>query len=106
MHYVFKSKADADLLMMAPSAEQILSIIGHPPSPRGILALAALPTAIAAIETAIAAEKAGTGHVDTDGDSDDASRDSDHVSLRRRAWPLLEMMKRSVVEKADIVWGV
>ena len=33
-----------------------------------------------------------------------APRDS--VTLRQRAWPLLEMMKRSIGEKADIVWGV
>ena len=28
------------------------------------------------------------------------------VTLRQRAWPLVEMMKRSMAEKADIVWGV
>jgi hypothetical protein len=104
MHYVFKSKADADLLMMAPSADQILRIIGHEPSPKGIVEVAALPEAIAAIEIAISAEIASTA--DAEGDSDDASRGDGHVSLRRRAWPMLEMMKRSLAERADIVWGV
>jgi hypothetical protein len=28
------------------------------------------------------------------------------VSLRQRAWPMVEMMRRSVAEKADVVWGV
>ena len=30
----------------------------------------------------------------------------DRVSLRQRAWPLVEMMKRSQAAGADIVWGV
>ena len=28
------------------------------------------------------------------------------VTLRQRAWPLVEMMKRSAAENAEIVWGV
>jgi hypothetical protein len=33
------------------------------------------------------------------------SRD-ETVTLRQRAWPLVEMMKRAQLEKANIVWGV
>ncbi len=29
----------------------------------------------------------------------------DGISLRQRAWPMVEMMKRSQAERADIVWG-
>jgi hypothetical protein len=28
------------------------------------------------------------------------------VTLRQRAWPLVEMMKRAHAEDQDIVWGV
>ena len=28
------------------------------------------------------------------------------IRLQQRAWPLLEMMKRSLAAKKDIVWGV
>ena len=48
--YRFKSKADGDLLMMAPVGEQILRIIGREPAPQGIIELAAIPAAIAALE--------------------------------------------------------
>ena len=30
----------------------------------------------------------------------------DAITLRQRAWPLVEMMKRSSAAGADIVWGV
>lgn len=104
MHYVFKSKADADLLMMAPIADHLLQIIGREPAAQGIVENRAIPSAVAAIEAAIAAEERVLGH---GGDDDqDASRGNGRVTLRQRAWPMLEMMKRSIAEHADIVWGV
>jgi hypothetical protein len=103
MHYTFRSKADADLIMMEPAGDQILRIVGREPSPRGIIEAAALPAAIAAIEAAVAAEAArgsGAAH------DDDDDRREPRVGLGQRAWPLLAMMKRSLAEQADIVWGV
>ena len=41
--YRFKSKADGDLIMMAPVGDQILRIIGREPAPQGIIEVAALP---------------------------------------------------------------
>ena len=105
MHYVFKSKADADLIMMAPIGDHLLQIIGREPAPQGIVQNKAIPAAIAAIDAAIAAEERVLGTHGGDDDQDASSR-SDRVTLRQRAWPMLEMMKRSVAEQADIVWGV
>jgi hypothetical protein len=106
MHYVFKSRADADLIMMRPVAEQLLRILGREPSPRGILEAAAIPAAIDALQGAIAEEAATlkkTGAVEVDpADGQPEQR----VGLAQRAWPMLQMMKRSLAEKADIVWGV
>ena len=37
------------------------------------------------------------------------ARDADGargIGIRQRAWPLLEMMRRSLAQRADIVWGV
>jgi hypothetical protein len=107
MHLVFKSRADADLLIMQPVAGQLLRIVGHEPTERGILEAAQLPAAIAALEAAVAADNAAakrTGTVDLD-DMDDHHPEQ-RVGLAQRAWPLIQMMKRSVAEKADIVWGV
>lgn len=100
--YRFKSRADADLLMMAPIGEQILRIVGKEPAAQGIIASADLPAAIAALEVAIAAaEMAMKGNGD---DADDGGAVA--VGLGQRAWPMLEMMRRSLAARADIVWGV
>ncbi len=103
--YRFKSKADGDLIMMAPVGDQLLRIIGREPAARGIIEVAALPQAIAALEQAIAtAERARVDAGNTDDDDD--AHGANAVGLAQRAWPLLEMMRRSLAERADIVWGV
>jgi len=102
--YRFKSKADGDLIMMAPVGDQLLRIIGREPAPRGIIEAMALPQAIAALEEAIAAAESTRG--DAGQADDDEAGAADRIGLRQRAWPLLEMMRRSLAERADIVWGV
>ena len=106
--YRFKSKADGDLLLMAPIGDQILRIIGREPAPQGIIELAAIPAAIAALEQAIAIADAERKRARAAGgdDDDEAAGGAAAVGLGQRAWPLLEMMRRSLAERADIVWGV
>ena len=92
MIYRFRSKATGDLVMMGPVGDRILRLLGREPASQGIIEAAALPAAIATLEQAVA--------------GDDAARGADKVSLRQRAWPLLEMMRRSQREGHDLVWGV
>jgi len=105
MIYRFKSKAAADLIVMGPVGDNLLRIVGREPSAKGIIEVAALPAAIAAIEAAVAAEEAVRKKSGAEDEPDD-SAGGDNVGLRQRAWPLLEMMRRSQRENADIVWGV
>jgi len=105
--YRFQSKADGDVLMMAPVGDQILRIIGREPSPKGIIESAAIPAAITALEQAIAVVDSDRQHARTAGrDDDDEAGGAAAVGRGQRAWPLLEMMRRSLAERADIVWGV
>ena len=103
MHYVFKSKADADLIIMEPAGDQLLRIVGREPARQGIIEAATIPAAMRAIEAAVAADTARHGGKN---DDDEDVRREPRVGLAQRAWPFLEMMKRSLAEQADIVWGV
>ena len=105
MIYRFKSKAAADLIVMGPVGDMLLRIIGREPAAKGIVEVAALPAAIAAIEQAVAAEEAARKSTPED-DADESRGGGDNVSLRQRAWPMLEMLRRSQREGADVVWGV
>ena len=103
--YKFKSKAAGDVIMMGPGGDQVLRIIGKEPAPKGILESADMPAAMKAIEQAMAADEAA--RKPEAGDEEEAKPGKgDGVTLRQRAWPLLEMMKRAHAADADIVWGV
>lgn len=107
MLYKFRSKAAGEVIMVGPVGDEILLIIGRQPSPQGVIASATLPVAMRAIEEAIAREESQPPQPDTGS----AERDPDllrdeRVTLRQRAWPFVEMMKRAHAENADIVWGI
>lgn len=106
MLYCFRSKAGADVLMLADSAEAVLALLGREPQPRGILERADLPQLIQALEAGVAADEARRQQ------AQEAARlagepvpNRPDVSLRQRAWPLHELMQRSLRENTDVVWG-
>jgi hypothetical protein len=103
MIYKFKSKAAGDVIMMAPGGDQVLRLIGKEPSAQGILHAADMPAAIQALEKAVAEEEAARKAAADEGNP---PAKGDGVSLRQRAWPLVEMMKRAHGAGQDIVWGV
>jgi hypothetical protein len=109
MIYKFRSDATGDLIMLGPVGDQMLRIIGKEPSAKGIIEAPALAAAIAALEQAVAADegvRARGRTTDEDDAGDEGRSGGDRVSLRQRAWPLIEMMRRAQREQADIVWGV
>ena len=107
MIYKFKSKADGDLVMTGPAGDAVLRLIGKEPGPQGIIEAGALNAAMVAIEQAVKADEAARAQAEKEAAADGQKlKPRDGVTLRQRAWPLLEMMKRSKAEGADIVWGV
>jgi hypothetical protein len=107
MIYKFKSKAAGDVIMMGPSGDHVLRIVGKAPGPKGIIEPAAMPAAIAALERAIAEEENARKQVEDEAAAEGKSPPPrDPVSLRQRAWPLVEMMKRAHADGKEIVWGV
>lgn len=107
MIYKFKSKAAGDVIMTGPAGDDVLRVIGKSPAAQGIIETGSMGGAIAAIEQAVAADEAARAEAEKDAAAEGRTLGPrDGVTLRQRAWPLVEMMKRSVKEGADIVWGV
>lgn len=107
MLYRFKSKAGADVLMMDDSAAAVLGLMGRAPAPQGILQSNDLPALMQALEAGVAADEAQFQRAveDARAAGQPAPR-RQGVSLRQRAWPLHELMQRSIKDQVDIVWGV
>jgi cyclopropane-fatty-acyl-phospholipid synthase len=104
MLYKFKSRSAPDLIMLEPHGRQILQIVGKTPGPSGIITAAQIPGAMAALEAAGAADEAVAADAQQQADEDGVER-PDTVRLRHRAAPFLEMLRRSVAEEHDVVWG-
>lgn len=116
MLYRFKSRATSDLVMLEADANIILGILGKEPAAKGIIPAQSLPQAMAALERAVAVEPRSTvvtpeADVDNPAADCDADRlrdqdEADAVSLKQRAWAMLNMMRRARDQDVDIVWGV
>jgi hypothetical protein len=110
MLYKFKSKATSDLIMLGPDAQRLLKLMGSDAPSKGIFTVAQQPLAVAALEAAIAQDEARLAALlaqrVADGSQDGGGAAPESVSLKRRAQPLLEMLRRSLAAKKDVVWGV
>lgn len=111
MLYKFKSRSTADLIFLEPQGRRLLQIMGKDPSPSGIVTAQQIPQAIAALEAAVALEQHQQAQakaarhakgLDTDNNTDPSA---EQVQLHQRAVPLLDMLRRSVAEDNDVVWG-
>jgi regulator of protease activity HflC (stomatin/prohibitin superfamily) len=107
MLYKFKSKAAGDLIMLEPNGRRVLEIIGKDPGPKGIVLPEEMPGAIAKLEAAITQEEAEhQAAIDEAKAKGQVPPRFDQVSLRQRAVPFIDMLKRCSKEGKEIVWGV
>lgn len=110
MLYKFKSKTTSDLIMLEPNGRRILEIIGKTPAAQGILLVANMPAAIAKLEAAIAQEQEQEQVEDEasaeSGNDDDSEKEKGPLTLRQRASPFLDLLKRCSQDGSDLVWGV
>jgi len=108
MLYKFKSRATPDLIMLEPNGRRVLQLIGKPVDEKqGILHPAAMPAAIAALETAIAQDEAERRAAQAEAaEKGETLPEHEGVTLRQRAAPFIEMLRRCQQAGKDIVWGV
>jgi Domain of unknown function (DUF1840) len=107
MLYKFKSKAAGDLIMLEPNGRQVLQIIGKDPGPKGIIEPAQMGAAVQALEAAIAKDEAGQKQADAQASAKgEKPVRAEGISLRQRAVPFVDMLRRAEKEGEDIVWGV
>ncbi|MDE2617226.1 MAG: DUF1840 domain-containing protein [Burkholderiales bacterium] len=108
MLYKFKSRAAPDLIMLEPNGRRVLQIVGKPvDAKQGILLPADMPAAIAALEAAIAHEEAARRAAEAEAAAKgEEVPEPESVSLRQRATPFIDMLRRCEKAGKEIVWGV
>ena len=110
MLYKFKSKVTGDLIMLEPNGRQVLQLIGKGDAAslaKGIVLPTDMPAAIAALERAIAEDEAAQQQRLTEAQAaGEKPPRADTVSLRQRAVPFIDMLRRCHQADKEIVWGV
>jgi hypothetical protein len=115
MLVTFKSKAGADVIMFGEAAGRLLAVLGKDAGEaKGIVTVEQLPEAISRLQAAIEAERArrDAKSVAEREAEEDAEREAGRtgmaasVDLARRAWPLLDLLRRAKASGAPVVWGV
>jgi len=95
---IFRSRAASQILMQSDTARQLLDIIGKPLEERGVITAGQLDDALARLQQAVDLSPAAAA------DDDDAARN--HVGLRQRAFPLLQMLRAASKRQVDVTWGI
>jgi len=107
MIYKFKSKAAGDVIMLAPSGDALMRVLGREPAAKGIIEVADMARALDAIQAAIAADEAERAEAEREAQSRGATLPAPQgVTPRQRMWPMVEMLRRAQTANEPIVWGV
>lgn len=107
MLFKFKSKAAGDVIMLEPNGRRVLSIIGKEAGAKGIVQPPEMGPAVAALEAAIVQEEAQQREAVVQAQAAGRAPPSfDAVSLRQRALPFIDMLRRCEKAGKEIVWGV
>lgn len=118
MSITFKSQATGDLFMVQAHAESLLKLLGKTPAAQGIIEPKDMPAALQILRALgdEVSEDEGARATDRERGEDPDERDAgdqrepdflgERVSLRLRAWPLLQMLEKAHAADKPIVWGV
>ena len=107
MLYKFKSKAAGDVIMLQPNGKQVLQIIGNNAEPKGIIQPAQMAEAISALNVAVAREDADRqAAIELATQEGRSAPVFEAISLRQRAHPFIEMLRKCEAAGKEIVWGV
>jgi Domain of unknown function (DUF1840) len=92
----FRSKAGAEVLMLQAHADAVLRALARDPAPEGIFLPDQIPAALAAFEavqrTQPPSEEAEEG------------QEAAPPGLAQRAWPLIDLLRRSHAAGHSVTW--
>lgn len=98
----FSSPATNDITMLDAHARALIEMMGHLPSGRGAIAAEDVPRALQNLRSAIAAYREPERVVPEGRDAEEEERE--HVGLKRRAFPVIELLERAAGAKEPVLW--
>lgn len=103
----FSSAAGADVDMLDAQGERLLDVIGRTGMWRGVITAAQAGDAIARLHAAGAAERSQQPSIEPGMDVGAGDeRDAELVTLKQRAFPLMQLLKRAQAADQPVLWGM
>ncbi|APC90112.1 DUF1840 domain-containing protein [Vibrio parahaemolyticus] len=105
MLITFRCRSYANVTMFGDIALEMIKMMGHSGTVPGSISAQDVPDALAKLNSALSAKNAAEENLPTDVDLDEEEEQAEPaVSLGRRAFPLIELLKSAIKEECEVMW--
>ncbi|MBE3874193.1 DUF1840 domain-containing protein [Vibrio parahaemolyticus] len=101
MLITFRCRSYANVTMFGDIALEMIKMMGHSGTVPGSISAQDVPDALSKLTSALSAKNAAEENLPTDVDEEQAEPE---VSLGRRAFPLIELLKSAIKEECEVMW--
>ncbi|TOL25669.1 hypothetical protein CGI04_00650 [Vibrio parahaemolyticus] len=105
MLIIFRCRSYANVTMFGDIALEMIKMMGHSGTVPGSISAQDVPDALSKLTSALSAKNAAEENLPTDVDVDEKEEQVEPaVSLGRRAFPLIELLKSAIKEECEVMW--
>ncbi|ELB2830519.1 MULTISPECIES: DUF1840 domain-containing protein [Vibrio] len=105
MLITFRCRSHSNVTMFGDIALEMIKMMGHSGTVPGSISAQDVPDALAKLTSALSAKNAAEENLPTDVDLDEEEEQAEPaVSLGRRAFPLIELLKSAIKEECEVMW--
>ncbi|HCG5523709.1 TPA: DUF1840 domain-containing protein [Vibrio parahaemolyticus] len=105
MLITFRCRSYANVTMFGDIALEMIKMMGHSGTVPGSISAQDVPDALSKLTSALSAKNAAEENLPTDVDVDEEEEHVEPaVSLGRRAFPLIELLKSAIKEECEVMW--
>ncbi|TOI34560.1 DUF1840 domain-containing protein [Vibrio parahaemolyticus] len=105
MLITFRCRSYANVTMFGDIALEMIKMMGHSGTVPGSISAQDVPDALSKLTSALSAKNAAEESLPTDVDVDEEEEQAEPaVSLGRRAFPLIELLKSAIKEECEVMW--
>ncbi|TOB62713.1 DUF1840 domain-containing protein [Vibrio parahaemolyticus] len=105
MLITFRCRSYANVTMFGDIALEMIKMMGHSGTVPGSISAQDVPDALSKLTSALSAKNAAEENLPTDVDVDEEEEQVEPaVSLGRRAFPLIELLKSAIKKECEVMW--
>ncbi|EJE4162028.1 DUF1840 domain-containing protein [Vibrio diabolicus] len=103
MLITFRCHSHSNVTMFGDIAIKMIKMMGHSGSVPGAISAQDIPDALSRLTSALAAQEAIEKN-NSQAMEEDEEQEEQTVSLGRRAFPLIELLKSAIKEECEVMW--